>query len=250
MVLAGIVVIAGLLYWVTSFKNPAKPEVDKETEKIALATGFNPSMVTKRRVYKMDFGANWPFIPDSGTLIVTPVGGVYFMEDNYVYAVNGTARSGIEGNPNLLDLPFSASHRKETNKDSYVSLSVITDFGLSLIGIHPPKTSYFTPEPEKEPDVKYGLPEAQRKQIFLERWDEQYNARLAIAKLFLYQEYSSWQKGLEKTRFREIDQWIMKKYNLDEESYRKIDAEGNERNWNAGRKSFSYSWQETNSFPE
>ncbi|NTW49000.1 MAG: hypothetical protein HGB19_04560 [Chlorobiales bacterium] len=253
-VLAGIAAIIAIvlsLYWTTSSpKDPVAAKADKATRKAVLATGFEASKLTTKHINKSDFGANWPFVPDSGLLVVTPVGGVYFMEDENIYAVNGTARKGVEENPHLLDLPFSVSHRKETNKDNYVSLSGMTDFGLSLIGVYQPKTSYYAPEPMKEPDVKYGLSEAQRKQIFQDLWDEQYNAKLLIAKQFLYQEYSSQQGDLETKKLHVIDKMIMKKYALDEDTYHKIRVEGIDRRWSIERKSFSYSWQLTNSFPE
>lgn len=253
-VLAGIIggaVIAAVLYGTASlYKDPVNFELDRAIKKAVAATGIQANQITIKPIKKSGFGANWPFIPDSGLLVVTQVGGIYFMENSLLYAVNGTARKGVNENPQVLDLPFSVSHRKEINKDSYVDLGEINHYGLSLIGVYSPKKSYYAPEPKKEPDLKYGLPEAQRRQIFQERWDAEYTAKLSIAKLFLYQEYTSQQKDLEAVKFREIDKRVIKKYSLGEDAYRKICAEGLERGWNTGRKSFSYSWQQVNKFPE
>lgn len=247
----GIALIAAVLYGTSSLRNePANAALDRAVKLAIAATGDQANQITIKPVKKADFGANWPFIPDSGLLVVTKAGGVYFMENSLVYAVNGTARKGVNENPQLLDLPFSVSHRKEVNKDSYVDLAEINHYGLSLIGVYAPKTSYFAPEPKKEPDVKYGFPEAQRRQIFQEQWDSQYITKLGIAKLFPYQEYGAQQKSLEAAKFREIDKKIVKKYSLSEENYRKISTEGLQRGWNTGRKSFSYSWQLVNKFPE
>lgn len=253
-VLAGIVglaLIAAVLYGTSSLPdNPPNAELDRLQKKLASAIDIHANQLTIRPIKKSEFGANWPFLPDSCVLVVTRTGGVYFMESGLVYAVNGIARKGIAENSQLLDFPFSVSHRKELNKDSYVDLAEIIHYGLSLIGVYSPKPSYYVAEPVKEPYVKYGLPEEQRREVFLDQWITLYTAKLSIAKRFLYQDYTALQKSLEAAMSLEIDKKIMKKYSLTEDIYRKICEEGLDRGWNGGRKSFCYSWQQINKFPE
>jgi hypothetical protein len=176
-VLTGITVTWVLLCLaVSACKKPVVDEkMENVTKKAVQATGVDASMLTIKLIKKSDFGANWPFMPDSGLLIVTPIHGIFFMdsEDN-IYAVNGTARNELEENSLLHDLTFSSLHRKETNKDSYVDLYPVINYGLCLVDPQHPITSYYAPEPPKEPDVKWGLTEAQRRQIFQENWDGQY----------------------------------------------------------------------------